>query len=203
MRWSPPAPTFSPGGFAFRVRGEPDKEDGIWDGPTWRSEPAKSGRAPSAAPRQSSLPGSPRSAPPAQGLGPTILPSARRIRRLEPDHAHQASTKGAQEPFLIRSSSAAPASVSLPPTHLAVVAPGIVGSGAGFNRQIALIPDGRTLLYTAMVDGFERVMRLDLGETEGEVMPDVPPSTTGYSISSDLSLHYHPNHRETVSLPPQ
>ena len=76
---------------------------------------------------------------------------------------------------------------SQPPSRLAVITPNLVGGGsASLLRQIALTPDGQTLLYTAIAsDGENRTMRHDLDETDPTVVPGVVPFLTNYKVSPD------------------
>ena len=64
-------------------------------------------------------------------------------------------------------------SVELPPSQLAVLAPGLGGSGGtGLNRQLALTPDGGTVLYVAVdADGGNRLMRRPLYTSDATPIP--------------------------------
>ncbi|HSM17174.1 MAG TPA: protein kinase [Gemmatimonadales bacterium] len=75
---------------------------------------------------------------------------------------------------------------SQPPSRLAILLPQLGGSSTALSRQLALTPDGGTLLYTAIApDGQNRTMRLALDETEGTALPGVLPFTAGYVVSPD------------------
>jgi serine/threonine-protein kinase len=62
---------------------------------------------------------------------------------------------------------------SLPPSRLAIIAPGVGGSGApSLNRQIALTPDGSTVLFIAVgADGLNRLMSQPLYAAEAAPIP--------------------------------
>jgi serine/threonine-protein kinase len=78
-----------------------------------------------------------------------------------------------------------PAPPSLPPSRLAILAPGLGGSGgASLQRQVALSPDGGTVFFVAVgADGVNRMMRQPLAATdaapvqgtEGTASPIVSP----------------------------
>ena len=59
------------------------------------------------------------------------------------------------------------------------------GSSTALQRQIALTPDGATLLYTAVIDGANLTMRRDLDADESVPVPGVPPFLAGYAVSKD------------------
>ena len=80
----------------------------------------------------------------------------------------------------------APRRLAQPPTRLAVSLPRFGGSGTWLQRQLALTPDGGTLIYSAIApDGENRTMRLDLSDTASRVVPGVIPFLANYSISPD------------------
>jgi serine/threonine-protein kinase len=84
------------------------------------------------------------------------------------------------------------------PTHLAVPLPNLGGAATASDLQLALSPDGSTLLYTAIApDGENRTMRRHLHETESVVIPGVVPFLSGYAISPDGRefVGYTPNGR--------
>jgi len=74
---------------------------------------------------------------------------------------------------------------SLPPSRLAVLAPELGGSSTALQRQVALTPDGGTLLYTAVLNGQNVTMRMALDATEATPVPGVVPFLAGYVISRD------------------
>ncbi len=79
-----------------------------------------------------------------------------------------------------------PEAVEPPPSRLAVLLPNLGGASTSLQRQVALTPDGRTLLYTGGgVDGANRTMRLDLHDTIPTVLPGVLPFLSGYVVSPD------------------
>ena len=79
--------------------------------------------------------------------------------------------------WFLRGSPRAP---SLPPSRLAILAPGVGGSGApSLNRQVALTPDGSTVLFVAVgADGLNRLMSQPL--YAGEATP-IPGFVGGYN----------------------
>jgi len=81
---------------------------------------------------------------------------------------------------------ARPDALALPPSRLAVLLPNLGGASTALRRQIALTPDGGTLLYTAIApDGENRTMRLALDETEPSVLPGVVPFLSDIVVSAD------------------
>jgi serine/threonine protein kinase len=77
---------------------------------------------------------------------------------------------------------------SQPPSRLAVPAPNLGGSATGLQRQLALTPDGSTLIYTAITpDGSNRTMRRPLDATEPTVLPGVVEFVAEYIMSPDGS----------------
>jgi serine/threonine-protein kinase len=79
------------------------------------------------------------------------------------------------------------------PTHLAIPIPNVGGAATAQDRQLALSPDGTTLLYTAQVapdgesDSQNRTLRRRLFDTESTVLSNVEPFLSGYVISPDGS----------------
>jgi serine/threonine-protein kinase len=72
------------------------------------------------------------------------------------------------------------------PAHLAVPLPNLGGAATAQDRQLAITPDGSTLLFTAIApDGENRTMRRRVYETEATVLPGVEPFLAGYVISPD------------------
>jgi serine/threonine-protein kinase len=73
-----------------------------------------------------------------------------------------------------------------PPSRLAVPLPNLGGASTSLQRQLALTPDGSTLIYTAIApDGENRTMRRRLDELESSVLPGVVPFLSGYVVSPD------------------
>ncbi|MCU0621063.1 MAG: protein kinase, partial [Gemmatimonadales bacterium] len=72
-----------------------------------------------------------------------------------------------------------------PPSRLALLAPGLGGAVTGLQRQLALTPDGSTLLYSNMVDGQLLTVRHPLDADAGQVLAGVPSALAGYVISTD------------------
>ncbi len=72
-----------------------------------------------------------------------------------------------------------PRTSSLPPSRLAILAPGVGGGGGtSLNRQIALTPDGGTVLFvTVGSDGQNRLMSQHLYATEATVVPGITTLT--------------------------
>jgi len=78
-----------------------------------------------------------------------------------------------------------PAPPSLPPSRLAIPTPTLGGTSTGLQRQIAISPDGSTILYTAVVEGANHTMSRALDETEATIVPGMPQFVAGYAISKD------------------
>jgi Tol biopolymer transport system component/tRNA A-37 threonylcarbamoyl transferase component Bud32 len=78
-----------------------------------------------------------------------------------------------------------PRVVESPPSRLAVLAPELGGSGTALQRQLAITPDGTTLLYVAVANGENVTLRRDLATEETTRVPGVPPFLAGYAISRD------------------
>jgi len=78
-----------------------------------------------------------------------------------------------------------PTSPTLPPSRLAIPTPTLGGTSTGLQRQIAITPDGSTILYTAVVDGGNRTMARALDETEATIVPGLPSFVAGYSVARD------------------
>ncbi|HEX7023376.1 MAG TPA: hypothetical protein VF187_01050 [Gemmatimonadales bacterium] len=81
----------------------------------------------------------------------------------------------------------------LPPSRLAVVVPGVGGITTGLSRQLALTPDGTTLIFSALHEGQTYTMRLSLTDTSATPVAGVPPFIGGYAMS--------PDGREFVGMP--
>ncbi len=82
----------------------------------------------------------------------------------------------------------APEPPLVPPSHLAVPLPNLGGAATASFHQLALTPDGSTLLYTAIApDGQNRTMRRRLDETTSSVVPGVRPFVSDYRVSPDGS----------------
>ncbi len=78
-----------------------------------------------------------------------------------------------------------PAPPSFPPSRLAIPTPTLGGSSTGLQRQVAITPDGSTILYTAVAEGGNFTMARALDETEATVVPGIPQFVAGYAISQD------------------
>jgi len=72
-----------------------------------------------------------------------------------------------------------------PPSRLAVLVPELGGSSTALQRQVALTPDGTTLLYTALSNGENVTMRRDIDAEEGAPVSGVPRFLAGYIVSPD------------------
>ena len=73
-----------------------------------------------------------------------------------------------------------------PASRLAIVVPNYGGASTAIQRQIAITPDGSTLLFPAIAaDGENRTMRLTLNETEPSPLPGVVPFLGDYVMSTD------------------
>ncbi len=101
-----------------------------------------------------------------------------------------------------------------PPSHLAILAPGIGGSGASAQqRHVTLTPDGRTVIYTAVDDaGNNRIMRqaldaprataLTLGVDARLGNPSVSPDGRSLLLSApDGRLYRYPLDGASGTLP--
>jgi eukaryotic-like serine/threonine-protein kinase len=86
-----------------------------------------------------------------------------------------------------------PAPATWPPSRLAVVLPGVGGITTGLSRQVALTPDGTTLIFSALREGQTYTMRLSLTDTSATAVAGVPPFIGGYAVS--------PDGRQFVGLP--
>jgi eukaryotic-like serine/threonine-protein kinase len=72
------------------------------------------------------------------------------------------------------------------PLRVSVTIPTLGGASTALQRQLALTPDGSTLLYVALSpDGDNRTMRLVLADTVATVLPGVVPFLADYVISPD------------------
>ncbi len=72
------------------------------------------------------------------------------------------------------------------PSHLAIPIPNYGGASTALERQLALTPDGSTLLYAAIADdGNNRTMVRQLHDVESSVLSGVEPFLAGYSVSPD------------------
>ena len=78
-----------------------------------------------------------------------------------------------------------PAPPSFPPSRLAIPTPTLGGSSTGLQRQVAITPDGSTILYTAVAEGGNYTMARGLDETEATIVPGIPQFVAGYAISQD------------------
>jgi Tol biopolymer transport system component len=79
-----------------------------------------------------------------------------------------------------------PKAEARPASRLAVVVPNYGGASTAIQRQIAITPDGSTLLFPAIAaDGENRTMRLALDETEPSPLPGIVPFLGDYVMSAD------------------
>ena len=75
-----------------------------------------------------------------------------------------------------------------PASRLAVVVPNYGGASTAIQRQIAITPDGSTLLFPAIAgDGENRTMRLSLDEAAPAPLPGIVPFLGDYVMSADGS----------------
>ncbi len=73
-----------------------------------------------------------------------------------------------------------------PPTRLAVPIPTFGGSATALQRQLALTPDGGTLILTALApEGGNRTMAMPLTDTAAVAIAGVPEFLADYVISPD------------------
>ncbi|HEX5818978.1 MAG TPA: protein kinase [Gemmatimonadales bacterium] len=72
-----------------------------------------------------------------------------------------------------------------PPSRLAVLAPDLGGTTTALQRQLAITPDGATLLYTTNINGENITVRRDMATEEVVRVPGAPPSLAGYAVSKD------------------
>ncbi len=75
--------------------------------------------------------------------------------------------------------------VEVPSSLLSIAVPEFGGASTGLQRQIAISPDGSTILYTAVHDGVNTTMRRDLDAAESVPIAGVPPFLADYSFSQD------------------
>ena len=81
-----------------------------------------------------------------------------------------------------------PTPPSQPPSRLAVLVPNLGGAATALQHQIALTPDGSTLLYAANTpDGGNRTMRRALDADEAAPLPGVVDFIADYVVSRDGS----------------
>ncbi len=78
-----------------------------------------------------------------------------------------------------------PEAPTFPPSRLAIPTPTLGGSSTGLQRQVAITPDGSTILYTAVAEGGNFTMSRALDESEAAVVPGMPQFVAGYAISQD------------------
>ncbi len=76
---------------------------------------------------------------------------------------------------------------ALPPSRLAILAPGLGGSGgSSLQRHLALTPDGATVIFVAGgPDGYNRLMRQALDATGATPIPDSRTGTGNPVVSPD------------------
>ncbi len=73
-----------------------------------------------------------------------------------------------------------------PPSRLSILVPNQGGMAAGIQRQIAITPDGSTLIFPGITDdGVPRIMRMNLDDAEASVLPGVDPFLGDYAMSTD------------------
>jgi len=81
-----------------------------------------------------------------------------------------------------------PRAPTFPPSRLAVLAPDLGGAATALQLQIALTPDGGTLIYTANTpEGGSRTMRMPLDATEPMELQGVVDFVADYVMSPDGS----------------
>ena len=80
-----------------------------------------------------------------------------------------------------RESSVPPA----PPTQLSLLVPDFGGASTGLQRQLELTPDGSSLLYVALVDGFVRTKLVSLDGSDARILDGLEQNLAEYSISPD------------------
>jgi hypothetical protein len=75
---------------------------------------------------------------------------------------------------------------AFPPSRLAIAVPSLGGASTGQQRQVALTPDGSTLLVNAIApDGENRTLRMSLVDTVPVAIPGIAPYSADYAISTD------------------
>ena len=79
----------------------------------------------------------------------------------------------------------APELPTQPPTRLAIRVPAFGFAGTALQRQIAITPDGASVIYSSADAGKHRVMRLDLDKTEAAPLAGAREFMADYSISPD------------------
>jgi serine/threonine-protein kinase len=101
--------------------------------------------------------------------------------------------------LLARWGNAAVGDRDAPPSRLAIVVPGLGGSGGtALQRQIALTPDGAVVLFIAATpDGSDHLMRQSLDAEQASRVPGVPADPASPTISPDgrwfvLASYSHP-----------
>ena len=74
-----------------------------------------------------------------------------------------------------------------PPSRLAIMAPGLGGSGGtALQRQIALMPDGAAVLFMAAnPDGSDHLMRQSLDAAQATRVPGIPADPASPAVSPD------------------
>ena len=78
-----------------------------------------------------------------------------------------------------------PAVADQPPSRLAIPVPAFGGASTSLQRQIAITPDGGTVLYVGVQNTKHVAMRLDLDQSEAVALPGVREYVGDYSISAD------------------
>jgi eukaryotic-like serine/threonine-protein kinase len=79
-----------------------------------------------------------------------------------------------------------PSPAALPPSRLALLAPSLGGASTALMRQLALTPDGSTVLYTAVTpDGGNRTMSQGLDEAAPTILPGLVQFLADYIVAPD------------------
>ncbi len=119
---------------------------------------------------------------PAAGPGPVVVaPRARGVGRwLWPTAALVVAGVGAWG--WLRPAPTAPLQ---PPSRLALLVPNYGGTSTALRREIAITPDGSTVVFSAAVEGQSRTMRVRIDEQTPSPLPGVIPYTVDYVMSPD------------------
>jgi serine/threonine-protein kinase len=78
-----------------------------------------------------------------------------------------------------------PEALDQPPSRLAVPVPSFGGASTALQRQIAITPDGTTVLFVGLHESRNLTMRLDLDKGEAAPVPGVREYIADYAISPD------------------
>ncbi len=79
----------------------------------------------------------------------------------------------------------APPAPAQPPSRLALLVPSYGGASTGIRRENAITPDGSTIVFSAVVEGQVRTMRLRIDEETPSPVPGVIPFIADYVMSPD------------------